>query len=625
MHAGLAAIAFFPIAATAQGTPAQPSPSPSPTPIAGSITWKVDGQQLFIDQQTGGSGILPPEGAGFAAGGPLAPNTPYDTWSGAPEVPGLAGIFQYRATPQYNARRIFASVDLGFGFVTGSVTNAAYWGENLLPTYNPHLGNGALPYAIVFPSNANGDRGNAFRASILGASAGAQDGSWTAKAGYFDLAQTARFIFIQPAFTNVTPSLGIAPAESLGNGAPALAWWPSPEPGLPLLGADVTLRRGIGSLELTDAELPALRGTNARVAMGSLVIDHGEGTRYTAQFSHVTTGGAPISTTTMFGSDAMTVPGPQGNLPVSTLGGQRATIAGASVTFHATRTISATLELGKQWYDADEVIEPGSQRPGGFYHVALSREAGRATTTVEGFRFEPRYATTILPYGIPENIWSSAWSWPGPWLKSNYEVNDNSQFGVNREGYRVKYSLDGGPLELHVQIMRNRQIEEATLSNVYQTGFVDGFFLPQLDGFGTRGEQAQYSSWIAWHPHFGTLTLDYVVDVEHRSATPAHPEDLVDYVAPQAMLAYSHQLSGSTIVAGGYGYYAMKGTWATTPLNFGEATYFIGAELQESKQSGLFVQLRHNSFGGTPSSIGGTSPGFGANLLIVEQRLHIEP
>lgn len=599
------------------------TPSPSPTPLAGSVTWKIDGQQLFIDSQTGGPGISPPEGSGFATGAPLAPNTPYDTWSSAPQVPGLAGILQYRATPQYNGRHISISLDLGLGFVTGSVTNAAYWGENLLPTYNPHLGNTALPYAIVFPTNANGDRTDAFRASVLTGTIGAPDGSWAAKGGYFDLTQTDRFVFIQPAFTSVTPSLGIAPSESIGNGAPALAWWPTPDPGLPLLGLDFTARRGIASAELTQALLPALPGTQARVSMGSAVVDHGEGTRYTAQISHITTSGASISTTTMFGADATTVPGPQGNLPVSTIGWQNATIVGASVSFHATRAIDATIELGRQWYDAKNVIEPGSQRAGGFYHLALTQKNRRATTTIEAFRFEPRYATTILPYGIPENIWSSAWSWPGPWLKSTYQVNDNSAFGINRQGLSVKYALDGGPFELHARVMRDEQIEESTLSNVHQTGFVEGFFLPQIDGFGTRGEQSQYAAWIAWHPNFGTLTLDYVVDVEHRAAATSHPEDLVDYAAPQAMLTYSRRLSQSAIVAGGYGYYAMKGTWATTPLNYGEGTYFIGAELQESKQGGLFVQLRHNSFGGTPSSIQGPSPDFGANLLVLEQRVSI--
>ena len=624
----LAAIAILvPAQAHAQAAPTPgpstaASPSPSPTPLTGSVTWSLDGKNVFIDQVTGGPGITPPEGGGFSNGSPLSPNTPYDLWSSAPQVPGLAGIVQYVATPRYKARRTYASADLGLGFVTGSVTNASYWGENLLPTYNPHLGNGALPYAIVFPENANSDRGSALRASVLGASAGAQDGSWTAKAGYFDLVQTNRFTFVQPTLTSVTPSISVAPAESLTSGAPSLSSWPSPEPGLPLLGIDAGARYQLASFELSNAALPSLAGTSARATIGSIVVDHGEGTKYTAQFVHTTTGGSPITTTTLYGSDARVVSGPQGDLPVSNLRGQRSTMFGIGAAFHALKTIDALAEVGRQWYDADGVIAPGTQRPGGYYHLALTRKLRRVTGTVEAFRFEPRYATTILPYGIPENIWSSAWSWPGQWLKSTFELNDNTAVGVNRQGYRLKYNVDGGPLEVHVQYANYRQIEEATYSNVHQTGFVDGFFLPQPDGFGTRGEQLQYASWLAWHPAFGTLTLDYVVDEEHRPATAARPQDLVNYEAPQLALMYSRQLSSAAAVSAGYGYYAMKGAWATTPLDYGEGTLFAGTELQESRDTGLLVQLRHNFFSGLPSFPHGPSPDFGANLLVVEQRIH---
>ncbi len=619
--------ALFPAAAVSQ-TPASPSPAPSatpvptPTPMPGSVTWALDGEHIFVDQQTGGPGTQPPEAPAFAAGAPLAPNTPYDLWSSAPQIPGLAGVVQYVATPTYNARHLHVSATLGFGFLTGSVTNAAYWGENLLPTYNPHLGNTALPYAIVFPANADGDRATAFRTSILGASVGAPDGAWNARAGYFDLAQTDRFIFIQPAFTNVTPAIAVAPAESLNNGLPALASWPSPEPGLPLLGIDLCARRGIANAELSSADLPALPGTHARITASSVAIDHGEGTRYTAELTHIVTGGSMLSTTTFFGSNATTYPGPQGDLPVSSIGGQRATIAGASASFHATKAIDATLEIARQWYDADDVIEPGSEKSGGYYHLALMRKIKRVSATVEAFRFEPRYATTILPYGIPENIWSSAWSWPGPWLKSTYEINDNSAIGVNRQGFRVKYNIDGGPLEMHLQLARYAQVDEATYANVHQTGFVDGFFLPQADGFGTRGTQTQYAAWIAWHPHVGTVTLDYVADREYRPAASSRPQDFVDYITPQTVLAFSRMLSPSVIVSAGYGYYGMKGTWATTPLRYGQATYFAGTELQESKQGGVLVELRHNALRGLPSFAGGPSPDFGANLLVVEQRLH---
>ena len=51
--------------------------------------------------------------------------------------------------------------------------------------------------------------------------------------------------------------------------------------------------------------------------------------------------------------------------------------------------------------------------------------------------FRSALRDVILPYGVPENVWSVAWSWPGQWLKSTYQAVDNSIIGINREGYRA--------------------------------------------------------------------------------------------------------------------------------------------------------------------------------------------
>ncbi len=534
----------------------------------------------------------------------------------------MAGVLQYRVSPSYQTRNLQGSLELGAGFLTGSVTNAMYWGEDLLPTYNPHLGNHALPYGIVFPTIVSADRASAFRLSVLQGSIGSANDAWKIRAGYFDLTQSARFIFIQPTLTSVPPSIGVAPAESLGDGAPALDSWPSPEPGLPLLGADIIAKKGLATFEASNAALPSLAGTSTRITLGSAILDHGEGTRYTFEALHLWTGGAPISTTAMFGADAMTVPGPQGALPISTLGGQRATVAGVSAAFHAAKNLDGTVEVGRQWYDADSTIQPGTQRPGGYYHAAVSRRFRRSKATVEFYRFEPRYGTAILPYGVPENVWSAAWSWPGQWLKSNYEINDNTAAGVNRQGYRVKYFAGGDAFQWRVQFADYHQVEQATLSNVEQTGFVDGFFLPQTNGFGTLGRQQQYATWFSWHPKFGTFTLDYLVDAEHRPALNSHLEDVVSYSAPQLALTYSRKLSEAAIISAGYAHFEMKGMWATTPLDYGQATLFAGTEIAFTKKAGVLVELRHNSFNGLPSFLGGPSPDFGANTIVVEQRIH---
>lgn len=606
-----------------------PSPaatsSPSPSPSYG-FHYAGEGFASFVDQAQGGPGLSPPEGPDFAAGSPLSPMTPYDTFSSAPSTPGIVGIGQFAFKADYVGRRLDASATLGFAYAGGSVQNAAYWTESLMPTLNPHLGSTSLPFQVAFPTHAGQDDGGAGQISLLSAALATHDGGFKLRGGWFDLAQTDRFVFVQPPLTNVTPSIGIQTAETLGNGAPALDVWPAAPPGLPLNGIDFVARRGIATFEIANASLPALPGTAALVTLGSIVLDHGEGTRWSGEVLHLVTGGATLNTSTLFGAGAMTNPGPQGRLPTSQLGGQRQTIVGLRGAFHVSSSIDATVELGRAWYEADQVLEPGTSKPGGFYHVALSHGWGRATLSAEFLRFEPRYATAILPYGIPENVWSVAWSWPGVWLKSNYQIADNTTIGVNRQGFRVRYSLDKGPVEIHASYARYDQIDPAIFSNVHQAGFIEGFFLPQNDGAGTLGEQHQYALWTAWHPKFGDVLLDYVNDTQHRDFTPANPQDAVSYQAPQVVLTYSRSFGKRAIAALGYGRYAMRGSWAMgarTNVDFQQGVGFVGAQFAESQHAAVLVQLRHASFSGLPSQPGGPSPDFSGSLLVVEQRYHL--
>jgi hypothetical protein len=55
---------------------------------------------------------------------------------------------------------------VGLGYVSGSTTNATYWGESLFPTLNPHLGSQTLGYGVAFPTHAGQDDGSAFAASV---------------------------------------------------------------------------------------------------------------------------------------------------------------------------------------------------------------------------------------------------------------------------------------------------------------------------------------------------------------------------------------------------------------------------------------------------------------------------
>ncbi len=613
-----------------------PSPAPSVTPSVSSpptaspapppFHLSVDSFTNFIDTSANGPGLVPPEAPGFIKGSPLSPNSAYDVFSSAPQMPGISGIAQANVRGDYVGKRYDATAILGLGYVTGNTQNALYWGENLMPTLNPHLGYTALPYTIAFPTRAGQGDASAAAISPLFASFGARDGSWLLRGGFFHLTQTDRFTFVEPPLTNVIPNIGLQTAESLGNGPASLDSWPAPPPGLPLHGIDLTMRRGIASLEVTNAALPALPGSSARASIGSLVFDHGEGTRYSFSFVHVATSGDPIFTTTLFGVDPHVTPGPQGSLPESMLGGQTETIAGARASFHLSRHIDSAAEIGRTWYNADSVAEPGTNRPGGFYHLGFSHKAGRTTIGVDGYRFEARYANAILPYGTPENVWSAAWAWPGVWLKSNYQLVDNLQApGSNRQGYRLHYASDGGPLEVHVAFSMFRQIEPATFGNMQQAGFVDGFFLPQMDNAATLGNEHQYNAWIAWHRPYGDVTLDYANDHMHRDATPGHPEDAVTYQAPQVVLTLTHAFGKFAVADAGFGRYAMKGTWAQpyTNVDYFQNVVFVGAQLRESPVAIALVQVRRSQFDGLPSLLGGPSPRFAAITLVFEQRVHL--
>jgi hypothetical protein len=579
-----------------------------------------------VNEAFAGPGLLPPEGSAFAAGAPLSPMTPYDVFYSAPQTPGNGGVAQFTLGAAYSGPRIDASASLGLAYATGSVQTNAYWTENLQATLNPHLGSQALPYQIAFPTHAGQDDGSAGRVSLLSGSLGTHDGSLNLRGGWFDLVQSDRFVFAPPPLTNVTPAIGVQTAESLGPGPPTLDAWKAAPPGLPLDGIDLTARHGVATIEIANAALPALPGTSARMTLGSVVLDHGEGTRWSADLLHLTTGGDILNSTTMFGANAVAIPTSQGPLPSSALGGQQQTIAGLRGAFHATRWLNATIEIGHAWYDAQHVLEPGTQAPGGFYHLGVSHPFGRAAVSADVYRWEPRYATAILPYGIPENVWSVAWSWPGVWLKSNYQIADNTAVGTNRQGFRIRYTLDKGPIEIHAAYSHFAQIDQSVLSNVNQIGFVEGFFLPQFSDAGTTGVQNQYGLWAAWHPSFGDVSLDYIDDTEHRDFVPLHPEDAVSYQAPQVVFTYARPFGKRAVVDIGFGDFAMRGSWAFGPLtnvDFQQSFVFAGAQYAESPHASVLVALRHANFTGLPSQPLGLSPAFSGSLLLIEQRYRL--
>ncbi|MBV8601886.1 MAG: hypothetical protein JO359_10025 [Candidatus Eremiobacteraeota bacterium] len=615
------------VAASGRNAAAQALPTPSPSPSATpdqKIHIAIEAHATYVGQGTRGPGVTPPEGPGFAGGSPVSPLTPYDTLSSAPLTPGNALESALIVTPTYAGKQFQISAQLGVGYLAGSSTLASYWGESIFPTLNPHLGSQLLPLHIVFPTHAGSDDATAIVASVLSGSIGTRDGKFVVRGGWFDLAQTDQFVFTQPALTNFNPAIGFATAETLGGGAPSIDWWQSAASQLPLRGMDAVYKQGLATVEAATAALPSLPGTSARLNIGSLVIDHGEGTRYSAEVVGVTTGGLPVATTVLYGSNPQIVHSPQGDLPVSTIGGQRQTILGIRAAFHATSALDAILEYGHSTYAADMVALAGTGKPGNYYHAAISRTVGRWSAGADYYRNEPYYAQALLPYGVPENVWSIAWSWPGQWLKSNYQIINNFPVNVNRQGYRLHYSLSGGAIELKTSFAFFQQIDPIGFSNAYRTGFVDGFFLPQNDAGATLGNQHQFVLWGAWHPAFGDLTLDYDQDTMFRRAYAANPQDAVSYFAPSYVLTFAHRFGPNLLASAGYGRYAMRGSFAQafTNVDFAQNVGMLGAQWQESATTATLASIRWSGLNGLPSiPFVGPSPAFSGTLFVLEQRI----
>jgi hypothetical protein len=603
-------------------TIAAASPSPSPTAQPPRFSISVSGSNVFIDQATNGSGTTPPEGPGFAAGSPISPMSPYDWFSGAPTTPGISGVAQYVVDGVYHFGGVSAKASIGIGDVTGSTNNALYWGEPLLPNLDPHAVSHAIPYAIAFPTHAGQDDTAVFRANVLSGSIGADDDSWRLRGGYFDLTQTDRFVFAPPPLTSVVPSLGPSLAETLGPGMPGIDSWQASPSSLPLLGVDAFGKIASASMEISDALLPSPAGTSARLSMGSVVFDEGDAGRYSAQLARVWTGGAPIGTTTFYGIDRQTYPGAQGRLFTSVLQNQEETIGGVRALFHPLRRWDGLVELGRSWYDATPVTLPGTQHFGNFEHFSLVRHFGKDSATIEYHRFDPTYATAILPYGIPENIWSVAWSWPGVWLKSNYQMVDNSVTGANRAGYRFRY--DGsGKLEAHASYGQWRQLVPETVANASQVGFVDGYFLLQKNGFGTYGSDRQAGVYLAWHLLRDDIAFDGVEDYLDRPSLGTQTIDTVAMRTPELIFSVTHHFSKTLLASAGYGRYEAVGTWGTTPVQSIYGLGFAGVQFSTGPRSALLLQVRRYALNGVPSVPGGLAPTMQGTGIVVDQRIGI--
>jgi len=429
-----------------------------------------------------------------------------------------------------------------------------------------------------------------------------------------------RFVFPPP--PNVVAPLAVMPStpDTLGPPAPSLAPFSQLGPAIPVHGSELSANLGKYHVAAIVASLPSLPGTAARVRTISALRDDGDGNQLGAQIAHFTEAGDPQSLGVLFGSIPSLDPGPQGPLPTSTLSGQRNTLAGIHYANHR-QNAYALADVGVSWYDATYAAASHAAKPGAFYHVGYAYGARGRFAQLDAYRFEPRYAQIVLPYGTPENIWAVAWSWPGVWLKSTYQVIDNSQVGINRQGFRLKYSNDASPvMNYHVSYARFWQIEPASLSNAREPGFVEGFFLPQ-SGSGTIGAQEQLAGYLVWHTPYADLAVDAVEDRFYR-ATPGDPREYVSYHVPQYIISASRTFGTRAVTAVGLGRYGLSGSWASfaTNVQVAQRQVFAGLQYQLSPAHLIHVQARRFLTDGT-SATPGIPANANASVIVIEDRI----
>ncbi|HLJ83355.1 MAG TPA: hypothetical protein VKT51_04145 [Candidatus Eremiobacteraceae bacterium] len=610
---------------------ADPTPSPTPTLATHRISVHSTIETLFLTQGASGPGLRPVEGPGFANGAPAAPVSPYDVFSGAPMVPGLVGQNQLTLTAAYRAKGVDFAITFGAESLVGDRTNEEYWAEPLLPEDNPHLGSRAIGLSIVFPTHPGTDDYIGTRAGISQASITSDGGKLSLRGGWLNLNQSLGFVFTAPPTTNALAGLLLKTPESLNPNSPALDAWAAPPSTLPMRGLDLTFSGRRFSIEATDAALPALPGTPVRLTGLSVggFDDAGHGAM--VQTIDVRSGGTPIITTTGFGAALQIVPTDQGQFALSTLYGQRESITGARIAEPIGLGFDAAVDYAHSVYQADGLGKP--QKAGGSWaHASLAHGLGSATLTLHYYRFEPTYATIIMPYGVPENVWSVAYSWPGPWLKSNYQLVDTTALGVNRQGPMIAYSFASKTVQANASYASFKQITPITSASLTDLGFVEGFFLVQRDpADATLGSFKRLATYVGKTFGFGTLGLDFVDDGLHRDASPRAPFDAVSYDVPQTVLSWSRPIGDRALLGAGAGYYGMRGSWAdgaATNVDYGMHAYYAGAQFAQVGSGALMVTLRRSDLRGAPyfgalHALRYGSPAFDATTLLVEERLKI--
>lgn len=592
-----------------------PPPTPAPPQHSRRITISGTTGLNIIDQNYVGSGLVPQEGPAFSAGLPFAPGTPYDFFSAAPTSPGFGLGENMKLDFVYGPSAVNYGVTLGFGTLSGSAQTIGYWGEQPIPTIDPHLGQTSFQLPIAYPTKPGQDDVSGVRGSVLGAFIRAKDGNTSLDVGWLDLEQTMPFVFRQAPVVESVPTLAILPPESIGSGAPSLDGWLAPTTQYPLSGVDLYVKRGQVALEGTDATLPAPMGLGARLTTLSAIWDRGDGLKYGAQVAHIATGGNPIATTTLYG--APIVPGGpcpvpagltpsalaafpvdpygQGPIPFTCLAGQQNTVWGVSAAGRLASFVDGLFEFGSSWYGDTYLGAVPASFPGAYVHGSVTEHLSAVSLTQEYYWVDPRYAPTILPYGAAqptENIWSAAYTWPAQWLRGDYQSVDDTNAYNDRRGFRFGADYESDLIQARARYTVLSQIAPINLTTGAMSGFVEGYYLPELTATGgSLGIDRQLALWLALHPKFADFSFDYVTQNNYRPAGVSSL-DTVAMRYPQTALTLSRKLADNLLLAGGYSNFTVAGVWAGGPVNMNQSVGYIGAQYAKSASQQFMLQIR---------------------------------
>lgn len=607
--------------------PYTPPPTPPPPAHAHRLTLSGSSSLVFMDSNYIGSGLVPPEATAFIAGLPFAPGTPYDFFSGAPTGPGIAIGQNIKVDVAYGPAAVNYGVTLGFGSVSGSGTSVGYWGEQPLPTINPHLGQTSYAIPIAFVTKPGLDDVSGVRGSILGGFVRTKDNNAALTFGWLDLHQTNGFVFKQAPVTNSSPALAVVVPNSLGNGSPVLDGWLPSDIQLPINGIDLYGKQRNVAIELTDGTLPAPAGVGAHFTNASFDWSRDNGPHFGAQIVHISTGGPSIATTTLYGMPIFGTAFPndpfgQGPIPFTSLQGQQNTVWGVTGTGALSPLLDGTFEVGASTYTAQPVSVP-SGTPAWWVHGGFAQHLSQLTLSEDYYWVDPRYAPTILPYGIPEDIWSAAYTWPAQWLRGDYQSIDNTTAYNDRRGYKFKLDYEGDLFQTRASYSVLSQSSPINMKTGTTAGFVEGYYLPELTTTGgTLGIDRQLALWLFLHPRPADVSIDYVSQNNYRPAFVSSA-DAVAMRYPSLGITLSRKMGEKFLLAGGFSHMTVAGTWAGGPVNVDQGVQYIGFQYIKSPSQEFQVQARGYRTHGSPILTDTAGPMYNGLQILIEQKAKI--